>query len=141
MFGSICIVPQSGYVVKNGSFITTDTYFFKGDPPMASFWTLGRSYRVVSEDSKVAFILHAIFYRMHKIFIPVIRLRFVSLIPCIRLLCGIKQVGLVVIQSNVPGLWGGTGPPRRPTLTHHRDWEGTSCPVCPPGREVKHSSG
>ena len=74
---------------------------------MASFWTLGRSYRVVSEDSKVAFILHAIFYRMHKILIPVIRLRFVSLIPCIRLLCGIKQVGLVVIQSNVPGLWGG----------------------------------
>jgi hypothetical protein len=59
----------------------------------ASSWTLGRSYWVVSEDSKVAFILQATFYRMHKILIPVIRLRFASLIPCIRLLCGIKQVG------------------------------------------------
>ena len=59
----------------------------------ASSWTLGRSYCIVSEGSKVAFILQATFYRMHKILIPVIRLRFASLIPCIRLLCGIKQVG------------------------------------------------
>ena len=53
----------------------------------------GQGYWVVSEGSKVAFILQATFYRTHKILIPDIRLRFASLIPYIRLLCGIKQVG------------------------------------------------
>lgn len=48
-----------------------------------------------------------------------IRLRFVSLIPYIRLLCGIKQVGYVVIQSNVPG-FSGDWLPGRPGEEEHR---------------------
>ena len=85
----------------------------------APSWTLGRCYRVVSEGSKVAFIIQATFYRKHNILISVIRLRFAHSLHSAIVRDQTNRVGSNSIKRS--GLMGGW-PPQRPPLTHYGEW-------------------